>query len=90
MSKELKAINLEQRPALGNNPEAKLCDFMTNLIEEHFGVIREATGQPVEEVAFWLLLANDEEQNARFRERLIASFKPLGIVCHLLKLEVPQ
>uniref|UniRef100_A0A914Y6C5 Uncharacterized protein n=1 Tax=Panagrolaimus superbus TaxID=310955 RepID=A0A914Y6C5_9BILA len=90
MSKELEDITFQHRPALGKDPETKLCSLMTNLIEEHFGVIREATGSPVEEVAFWLLLTNDESKNSRFKERLVESFKPLGIVCHLLKLKVPQ
>jgi hypothetical protein len=91
MSKTVEELKEAEIPALAEvEPEVGIRDYMSKLLKEHFKAIEEETEQKVTEVAFWLVLNYGDDGNALIKKRLIETLKPMEIVSHLLKFDVPQ
>uniref|UniRef100_A0AC35GKG3 Uncharacterized protein n=1 Tax=Panagrolaimus sp. PS1159 TaxID=55785 RepID=A0AC35GKG3_9BILA len=64
-----------------------VCFYMAKLLEEHFKVIRDETGNEIEEVAFWPVFT----ENTFFKERLHLCLKTFeNIKIHLLHFDLPE
>jgi hypothetical protein len=67
--------------------ESIVCFYMAKLLEEHFKVIRDETGNEIEEVAFWPVFT----ENTFFKERLHLCLKAFeDIKTHLLHFDLPE
>uniref|UniRef100_A0AC35FH64 Uncharacterized protein n=1 Tax=Panagrolaimus sp. PS1159 TaxID=55785 RepID=A0AC35FH64_9BILA len=93
-------IQIMSEPNLGNvedqvfkdgvDREAIVCFYMNQLLQIHFDVIREETGQFIKDIAFWPILNYGNEKNAFVVNRLLKSVMGFNINFYLLNYDIPQ